>query len=266
MNAPLIGLTTTRNQNSIGNTQFSLGIDYPNSVLRAGGIPALIPLGQSEKQLEQLIPKLDGLIFTGGGDILPDHYHGIHHPMISFVDEDRDQVEFSLFKRILSERIPFFGICRGFQVINVALGGTLYEDILDQKPGALRHQYHPDYARDYLAHPVKIETDSMLAEIIGEAEINVNSFHHQGIKQLAPKLRATAYAPDAIIEGIEMIDYPYGLAVQWHPENLYAYPKMRALFEAFVEAAKTFQQTRSLDKRFFAQSSDEVEFGENQPR
>lgn len=243
MNAPLIGLTTTRNLNNGCNAQFSLGIDYSNSVLRAGGIPVLIPLGQPEEQLEQLISRLDGMIFSGGGDILPDHYHGTQHPLVSYVDEDRDRVEFLLFKQILSRKMPFFGICRGFQVINVALGGTLYEDILDQKPGSLRHQYHPDYARDYLAHPVKIEADSKLAKITADLEVNVNSFHHQGIRQLASELRATAYAPDGIVEGIEMIDYPYGLAVQWHPENLYAYPKMRALFEAFVEAARTYQRT-----------------------
>jgi len=243
LNAPLIGLTTTRNLNNDCNAQFSLGIDYSNSVLRAGGIPVLIPLGQPEEQLEQLISRLDGMIFSGGGDILPDHYHGTQHPLVSYVDEDRDRVEFLLFKQILSRKMPFFGICRGFQVINVALGGTLYEDILDQKPGSLRHQYHPDYARDYLAHPVKIEADSKLAKITADLEVNVNSFHHQGIRQLASELRATAYAPDGIVEGIEMIDYPYGLAVQWHPENLYAYPKMRALFEAFVEAARTYQRT-----------------------
>ncbi len=243
MNAPLIGLTTTRNLNNGCNAQFSLGIDYSNSVLRAGGIPVLIPLGQPEEQLEQLISRLDGMIFSGGGDILPDHYHGTQHPLVSYVDEDRDRVEFLLFKQILSRKMPFFGICRGFQVINVALGGTLYEDILDQKPGSLRHQYHPDYARDYLAHPVKIEADSKLAKITADLEVNVNSFHHQGIRQLASELRATAYAPDGIVEGIEMIDYPYGLAVQWHPENLYAYPKMRALFEAFVETARTYQRT-----------------------
>jgi len=243
LNAPLIGLTTTRNLNNGCNAQFSLGIDYSNSVLRAGGIPVLIPLGQPEEQLEQLISRLDGMIFSGGGDILPDHYHGTQHPLVSYVDEDRDRVEFLLFKQILSRKMPFFGICRGFQVINVALGGTLYEDILDQKPGSLRHQYHPDYARDYLAHPVKIEADSKLAKITADLEVNVNSFHHQGIRQLASELRATAYAPDGIVEGIEMIDYPYGLAVQWHPENLYAYPKMRALFEAFVETARTYQRT-----------------------
>jgi len=243
LNAPLIGLTTTRNLNNAGKAQFSLGIDYSNSVLRAGGIPVLIPLGQPEEQLDQLITYLDGVIFTGGGDILPDHYHGSQHPLVSYVDEDRDRVELLLFKQILPRKIPFFGICRGFQVINVALGGTLYEDILDQKPGSLRHQYHPDYARDFLAHSVQIEADSRLVKIIGETEVEVNSFHHQGIRQLASELQATAYAPDGIIEGIEMIDYPYGLAVQWHPENLYAYPKMPALFEAFVEAARKYQQT-----------------------
>jgi len=245
LNKPLIGLTTTQNENNFGNLQFSLGIDYSNAVLRAGGLPVLLPFGFLSEQIEALVSHIDGIIFTGGGDILPQRYQGSSHPLVTFVDEDRDCFEFSLFNAIISKGLPFFGICRGFQVINVALGGNLYEDILDQSPLALRHQYHQDFARDYLAHSVQVKPNSQLAEILGDTEVQVNSFHHQGVKQLASNLEPTAYAPDGIIEGFEMNDYPFGMAVQWHPENLGAYPRMRALFEAFVKAASSYQHKKA---------------------
>jgi putative glutamine amidotransferase len=237
LNAPLIGLTTNRNTNSFGNPQFSLGVDYSTSIEKAGGIPVLIPLGLETGRIKDLVSRLDGVLFTGGGDILPGHYNGTQHPLVSYVDEDRDRVEFSLFDFVTKAKLPFLGICRGFQVINVTLGGSLFEDILDQRPDSFRHQYHPDFPRDHLPHSVRVKKESKLAEILGQSEVEVNSFHHQGIKELAKGLRPTAYAPDGIIEGFELEDYPFGLAVQWHPENLQAYPTMRALFQAFVQAA-----------------------------
>ncbi len=246
MKKPLIGLTTTQNKSNFGHLQFSLGIDYSNAVLHAGGLPVLLPLGFLSEQMEDLIPRLDGVIFTGGGDILPQRYQGSSHPLVTYVDEDRDRFEFSLFDLIISKGLPFLGICRGFQVINVALGGNLFEDILDQRPQSIRHQYHPDFARDYLAHSIQIKPNSQLAKIFGHTEEQVNSFHHQGIKQLASDLEPTAYAPDGIIEGFEMNDYSFGLAVQWHPENLGAYPNMRALFKAFVQAASSYQKKKDI--------------------
>jgi putative glutamine amidotransferase len=130
------------------------------------------------------------------------------------------------------------GICRGIQVINVALGGTLYTHIHDQHPNALRHDWYPDIPRDYLAHPVQVAENSSLTKILGKSNVATNSLHHQGIHQPAPRLIPVAWAPDGIIEAVELTGHPFGLGVQWHPENLQAYPEMRALFQALVSAAR----------------------------
>jgi putative glutamine amidotransferase len=118
------------------------------------------------------------------------------------------------------------------------MGGTLYEHILDQHAGSLQHQYYPDWPRDYLAHDVKIDGDSRLGRLLTRTDFKVNSLHHQGVKRLAPDLRASAYAPDGIVEALELPDYPFGLAVQWHPESLPNEKETRMLFSAFVEACK----------------------------
>jgi gamma-glutamyl-gamma-aminobutyrate hydrolase PuuD len=119
----------------------------------------------------------------------------------------------------------------------VALGGSLYEDLLDQYPNSLKHDRFPEKARDYLAHSVSIDENSQLAEILGTQEVQVNSLHHQGIRKAAPDLRSTAHAPDGVIEAVEAPEHPFGLAVQWHPEWLQAHLVMRSLFERFVQAA-----------------------------
>ena len=131
---------------------------------------------------------------------------------------------------------PFLGICRGFQVANVALGGTLYTHIPDQHPNALRHDWYPDIPRDTIAHEVRIEEDSRIGQIFGAPLLRVNSLHHQGIKDLAPVLNAVGYAPDGLIEAVELPDHPFGCAVQWHPEWLTTQHEMRNLFRKFVEA------------------------------
>jgi putative glutamine amidotransferase len=156
---------------------------------------------------------------------------------VSSVDGDRDRVEIELLKGAVQRGLPFLGVCRGLQLVNVALGGGLYEDLLDQRPGSHRHDYFPEQPRDYLAHPVQVEPDSRLAQAAGEGELVVNSMHHQGIRGLAPGLRATACAPDGLIEAIELPEVPFGLAVQWHPECLLDQAPNRRLFQAFVQAA-----------------------------
>jgi putative glutamine amidotransferase len=127
-------------------------------------------------------------------------------------------------------------------VINVALGGSLYEDLGNQFPGALQHDNDLQYRRDYLAHPVSLVQGSRLSDILGVNELPVNSLHHQGIRRLAPALEATAHAPDGVIEGIELPQHPFGLAVQWHPECLQEHAPMRRLFQEFVSAARSKMQ------------------------
>ena len=141
-------------------------------------------------------------------------------------------------REAVRQGVPFLGICPGLQLINVGLGGTLYADIAAQRPGALRHDYYPDYPRDYLAHAVEIRTGSRLAGILGDARVEVNSLHHQGIDRLAPGLTSVASAPDEIVEAVELPEHRFGLAVQWHPEWLGEHAPMRALFQDFVRAAE----------------------------
>jgi len=240
--ATLIGITTSRNSSLYGFPVFVLTEAYANALLDAGAAPVLIPLGLSEPALDQLLSRLDGVLFSGGGDVHPGRYGGQPHPKVDFVDEDRDRVEAQLVARVLEREIPFFGICRGLQVINVALGGSLYEDLGEQYPGALKHDQFDDQPRDKLAHPVRVEADSSLAQLLGATSVEVNSLHHQGIRRLASSLRPIAFAPDGVIEGIELLGHPFGLAVQWHPEWLQAHAPMRALFQAFVEAARLYRE------------------------
>jgi len=239
MNQPLIGLTTFRHRSNLGLSQLSITEAYVKALIGAGAAPMLIPLGLPDEILQTISSRLDGILFTGGGDIHPENYQGQEHPLLDEVDTDRDRIEIELIHRARSANLPFLGICRGLQVINVAFGGTLYEDILDQRPASQRHQFWPEKQRNYLAHTVAIEPQSRLAAILGENHPQVNSFHHQGIRNLAPNLQATAYAPDGIIEAIELPDHPFALAVQWHPEWLVPNDAaMTRLFRDFVKAAQ----------------------------
>lgn len=237
MTKPLIGITTYRTTNKLQNQILALGENYVQALSRAGALPVLVPLGLPDDQLAEVLARLDGILFSGGGDIDPAAFGMDSVPEVNSVDPDRDRVEFKLVKTALSEGLPFMGICRGLQVINVALGGTLYTHIIDQHPRALKHDYYSDWPRDHLPHDVRVEPDSCLATILGTTISEVNSLHHQGVRDLAPGLQATAYARDELIEAFEIPEHPFGLAVQWHPEWLTAYAPMRALFQALVEAA-----------------------------
>jgi putative glutamine amidotransferase len=233
---PLIGITTFR---SLSRNNFpTIGVNeaYVQAVWQAGGTPVLIPLGLPEERLGEMLTHLDGILFTGGGDVHPERYGEQPHPLVNSVDEDRDRVEITLFHAAYERKIPFLGICRGLQVINVALGGSLYEDLLTQHPNSLKHDRFPAEAPDYLAHPVEVERGTRLANILGANRVDVNSMHHQSIRHLAAGLRAIAHAPDGVIEAIQVEDYPFGVAVQWHPEWLQAHLAMRALFSEFVRA------------------------------
>ncbi len=239
---PLIGITTARRPHAEVRSQIVITEAYVQAVAAAGGCPVMIPLGLSPELLENLLARLDGILFTGGGDIDPAFYGAAPHPKVGDVDLDRDGVELYLLEKAVSQEVPFLGICRGLQLINVGLGGTLYADITAQRSGSLRHDYYPDYPRDYLAHPVDVRTESRLAGILGNSQVEVNSLHHQGIDRLAPSLEQVASAPDGMVEAVELPDHPFGLAVQWHPEWLGAHAPMRALFEAFVQAAESRNQ------------------------
>ena len=237
MALPLIGITTYRSNNPAGNPILALAEHYVQAISQAGGIPLMIPLGLPEAQLSELTSRLDGILFSGGGDIDPVLFGMQSHSAVNGVDPDRDRVEIQMVQNAVAKELPFLGICRGLQVINVALGGTLYTHILDQHPQALKHDYYPNWERTHLPHDVRLNPESHLSAILGTSQPEVNSLHHQGIRDLADPLQAIDWAPDDMIEAVELPDHPFGLAVQWHPEWLTTHASMRELFRTFVAAA-----------------------------
>lgn len=237
METPTIGVTISRSFSESGYSILTITEAYVTALERSGACPVLIPLGIGENKLNIILAKVDGLLFTGGGDVHPDLYYGQHHPLVNRVDTDRDRVEIHLLKQAMQMQIPFLGICRGLQLINIASGGTIYEDILDQRPNAIQHDQSSQKPRDFLAHTVAIEPDSLLANILEKASAQVNSLHHQGIKELAPGLKASAFAPDGLIEAFEIPGYRFGMAVQWHPEWLPDEANMDILFRELIRSA-----------------------------
>ncbi|HZW05132.1 MAG TPA: gamma-glutamyl-gamma-aminobutyrate hydrolase family protein [Anaerolineaceae bacterium] len=238
MDTPLIGITAYQKLNESGQTIHALSDAYVQAVLRAGGLPVLLPPCIPADRVSALLQGLDAVVFSGGADIDPARFNGTPHPNVYDIDLERDELEICLVQRAAEQNVPFLGICRGIQVVNVALGGTLFTDIADQLPGAHKHDYYPGYGRDHLAHTVQVQPGSRLAALVGENETGVNSLHHQGIERLAADLRATAFAPDGLVEGVELPGHRFGLGVQWHPESIPAAPASQAIFQALVEAAR----------------------------
>ena len=233
-----IGVTALRKMDEGGTAYAGVPDAYVKAIAQAGGIPFLIPVGLNETQLSDVFVSIDGLLFSGGGDISPRFYGLAEDKYLMSVDEERDSMELFLARKAINEKKPFFGICRGLQVVNVALGGTLYTHIPEQCPSEITHRQPTSASKDLIAHSVRVVAESTLAEIVGVSELAVNSRHHQGIKQLATGLKVSALAPDGMIEAVEMPDHPFGIAVQWHPENLTSDRAMLAIFVAFVNACK----------------------------
>ncbi|MEK7783896.1 MAG: gamma-glutamyl-gamma-aminobutyrate hydrolase family protein [Chloroflexota bacterium] len=245
MNSPLIGITVHPNTAPDRAELDELLEAIVQSVERAGGLPVLIPLGLSENTLRDLYAQLGGLLLSGGGDIDPVRYGSESHETMGGVDAERDRIEFALARwAVADDQVrPLFGICRGAQVLNVALGGTLYRDI-GEYPNAIRHTYPSAEYAAQRPHEIKVEEESALARIVGQPVIGVNSLHHQAIKDVAPGLAVTARSADGLVEAVEIPQHPFALAVQWHPECLPHLPEHRRLFEAFVEATRRYTSTQ----------------------
>jgi putative glutamine amidotransferase len=183
---------------------------------------------------------MDGVLIPGGVDMDPSNYGETPLPTCGRLDPARDRVELQFARWAIAEGKPLFGLCRGLQIVNVALGGTLYQDIAAQRNDAIKHDYFPTagYSRDHLAHSVTVTSGSRLDAMVGTAPLRVNSMHHQAVKDLAPGLAPTAVAPDGLIEALESTDQPFVLGVQWHPESLTERdPRMQRLVAGFVEVA-----------------------------
>lgn len=240
---PLIGLTTEHFSSGYfaQPDQDVQGVlrTYLEAVIGAGGVPVLIPLAITGDDLQTVYERLDGVLLPGGCDIDPAYFNEAPHPNLGEVDLERDRVELAFARFAVEGGKPVLGVCRGAQVINVAFGGTLYQDLPSEYEGTLLRHAHPvkDFDRSHLAHPVRVEEESRLAHALGSPIVQVNSRHHQSIKDVAQGFETVARAPDGVIEGIELPQHPFALGVQWHPENLQARPEMKRLLEAFVAAS-----------------------------
>lgn len=241
MKRPLIGITAAESQyiKPPHHAIFSLNQVYVRAIEESGGVPLMLPPILSEDSLREVFARLDGIVFSGGGDINPSIYGEPPHATLWGLSDDRDRVELELARWAAHREKPLLGICRGIQVLNVALGGTLIQDIPAEVPDALQHSFDDAVvARDYIAHPVKIENGSHLRQVIQSEIASVNSWHHQALKRIAPNLTVVAQAPDGIIEAVEVDGHRFAIGVQWHPEWLYRnQPEMKRLFTALVEAS-----------------------------
>lgn len=213
--------------------------DYKQAVLHVGGEVRIV---EAAMGVADALKGLDGLMLTGGDDVAPTQYGEPKHEKTVVVEPERDEFELALVAAARKQQLPILAICRGVQVLNVACGGSLVQDIPSQVTGALNHSLTVPPNTSYaFAHEVWVEKDSLLSRLMGDrlnAEAcEVNSRHHQAVKDVAKGFRVTATAPDGIIEAIEDASSPFCLGVQWHPENFWRTGEFRPLFEGFLDAA-----------------------------
>lgn len=241
INAPIIGITTFCKQEEVKNSRKynKLNCNYIDGIAETGGQPLLIPELNNLKKAKPYIDLLDGIIFSGGKDISPALYG---EKPISAVDSNlnRDKWEIKLLELALEKGIPVLGICRGMQLINIVLRGTLYQDIVEQYNKELIHLAKSDEeGLEYVQHKIKIEPDTKLSRFLCTRELEVNSYHHQAVKELGENLQVSARSEGGIIEAIESENEEFLLGVQWHPEDLLEkYSCFNNLFQELVERAR----------------------------
>ncbi|MGL6076833.1 MAG: gamma-glutamyl-gamma-aminobutyrate hydrolase family protein [Fimbriiglobus sp.] len=244
MRRPVIGIATQTLPGLVGERPncWIMGHRYVEALRESGAIPWLIPLMPHDPEtMHEIFSRLDGVFLTGGVDVDPSRYGETKTALCGTTDPDRDAVELMLLDYSIEKHLPVLAVCRGIQIVNVALGGTLYQDVSAQVPATMKHDYFPTAispSRSFLAHDIKVTSGSKLGAILGETVVPVNSMHHQAIRDLGRGLAPTAFAPDGIIEGVEGTNGQYLIGVQWHPEELsQTQPGMRRLFTSFISAA-----------------------------
>jgi len=211
---------------------------YMDGVREAGGIPVILPLHLSEEDFKEIRDDFDGFLFTGGPDISPALYGEEKSELCGYVCEDRDKLETMVFRYCLERDVPALGICRGLQLFNVLMGGTLYQDIHSERPSLHALEHNMDFSYDWVAHLNTIIPGTPMHDRLGVSCMGVNSLHHQAIKKLASGLVPMAYSEDELIEAVYAPSKKFLWAVQWHPECSYVYDGLdMAIFEAFTEAA-----------------------------
>ena len=219
MNPPLIAVSTSVTVGEYPERAY-VNAAYLKAIQAAGGVPVPMPPQLDAPARAEILKRVHGVLLTGGGDVDPARFGQTPHPTTSLVSNARDSLEIDLTHWAVDTRVPLLAVCRGLQVLNVALGGSLYQDI-PSEPGSPIDHSQSGKPRHIPVHRVKVRDGSRLAEILGTVEVDVNSFHHQAIKRLGQRLADVAWAPDSIIEGIELVDGgQFVVGVQWHPEEL----------------------------------------------
>jgi putative glutamine amidotransferase len=226
------------------------GRRYALALTEAGGVPWAVPLLPDHPEtIRAIYERLDAVFLCGGIDINPERYgEARRESLCQKPDLDRDAIEFALVEWALDDGKPILGVCRGMQLINVARGGTLIQDLPALRPESIKHDYFPKqgFVRNHLAHEMTVEPSSRIGSILGEPRVMVNSLHHQGVNRLGEGLAAVAFSPDGLVEGIEGTDSSFLIGVQWHPEELTGVDAgMKRLFERFALAAVDYREGRS---------------------
>jgi putative glutamine amidotransferase len=232
---PIIGITTFHDIEV--EKSFSLASNnYLSAVENAGGVPLYIPISENVEDIKSYLDVIDGIIFSGGEGVDPLKFGENPSQKISYISHSRDKFELSLFQEAYDRDMPILGICRGTQLINVALGGTLYQDVFSQVPNC--HGHMPQGMQVYdLFHQIDIDKNSKLFDIFKSTELEVNSFHHQAIKDIGKDLKVIAASKDGIIEGIESLSRKFLVGVQWHPEDLtLKHKEFLKLFKALIDS------------------------------
>ena len=239
--SPVIGLTALRSPDQTSYHHILTG-PYVRCITAAGGYPIVLP--SILERCDQALDMVDGLMLIGGGDIEGKHLGAENHPKAKFFNPLRDEFELAIIKLAAQRKMPMLGICRGLQIMNVALGGSLYQDINDEQGTDFDH--HRELTPDLPVHAVSIASESCLAFILGTTSVSVNSVHHQAVSQPAPGFNPVAWAPDGVIEAAESCgDSGFMLGVQWHPERMAEkQPEQLRLFERLVRAAGNYEQRK----------------------
>lgn len=241
---PVIGIVSRRipfQHQKRSYPRYGVAIGYCGAVEAAGGTPLILPLTRDQVVHETLYGLLDGLLLPGGHDLDPHHYGEEPHPRLEEVDPLRDHTELELTRRALEDDMPVLGVCRGIQVLNVAAGGTLLQDIGAQADGECLQ--HFQLGEEWLAHTIDVHEGTLLHGILGADTVRVNSYHHQAVKDVAPGFRVSAVAGDGIVEAVESESRRFALGVQWHAEMLYHHRDFNlALFRRHVEEAGRYRR------------------------
>lgn len=231
---PLIGISCSYDAKD---GRFFLAEAYVKSIIKAGGMPVILPGAEGIKNVGAYLDSLKGILLAGGGDVDPSYFNEDPHPGLGEITPERDRFEIMLVKAALRRNLPVLGICRGIQVMNVACGGTIIQHI----PAEIKkpHKHSQSAPRWYSTHKVFVEKSSILGQIVKTGSMKVNSFHHQSVRDPAPGFRVSGKSSDEVIEAVENPNYPFLVGVQWHPECMVEKDeKSRLLFAGFVNAAK----------------------------